>query len=92
MNSISKLKVMIDSKKVGTLTMAPGSRVCAFEYDKEWLSAGFSISPLELPLKQEVFIAKESPLWGTFGIFEGSLPDGYGRCLLNRMLTKAKHR
>lgn len=88
MNSISKLKVMIDSKKVGTLTMAPGSRVCAFEYDKQWLSTGFSISPLELPLKQKVFIAKESPFWGNFGIFEDSLPDGYGRYLLNRMLKK----
>ena len=88
MNLIDRLSVIIGGRKVGTLTMTPDKRLCAFEYDKDWLADGFSISPLELPLKQQVFIAKPMPFFGNFGIFEDSLPDGYGRYLLNRMLRK----
>lgn len=90
MNLIDKLSVIIGGRKVGTLTMTPDKRLCAFEYDKDWLADGFSISPFELPLKQGVFIAKPTPFFGDFGIFEDSLPDGYGRYLLNRMLRKQK--
>lgn len=68
--------------------MTPDNRSCAFEYDKAWLTRGFSISPLDLPLKPDLFIAKPEPFWGNFGIFEDSLPDGYGRYLLNRLLRK----
>ena len=50
--------------------------------------SGFSISPLDLPLESSLFIAKPEPFWGNFGIFEDSLPDGYGRYLLNRLLKK----
>lgn len=90
MNLIDKLSVIIGGRKVGTLTMTPDKRLCAFEYDKDWLADGFSISPFELPLKQGVFIAKPTTFFGDFGIFEDSLPDGYGRYLLNRMLRKKK--
>ena len=47
-----------------------------------------SISPLDLPIKPDLFIAKPQPFWGNFGVFEDSLPDGYGRYLLHRMLKK----
>ena len=88
MNSIDKLSVMLNGRKVGTLTKAPDARCCAFEYDKEWIATGYSISPIELPLRTGVFLAKPTPFWGNFGIFEDSLPDGYGRYLLNRILRK----
>ncbi|MCD7850220.1 MAG: HipA N-terminal domain-containing protein [Parabacteroides sp.] len=88
MKWIDKLSVLYHDKKVGILTMTPDNTRCAFQYDKEWLSAGFSISPIELPLKPDLFIAKPEPFGGNFGIFEDSLPDGYGRYLLNRLLRK----
>lgn len=68
--------------------MNPGNKRCVFEYEREWLASGFSISPLDLPLKSDLFIAHSEPFWGNFGIFEDSLPDGYGRYLLNRILKK----
>lgn len=43
MNSISKLTVNYHNRKVGTLSMTPDNRLCAFQYDKEWLANGFSI-------------------------------------------------
>lgn len=88
MNSISKLYVKYHGKPVGELTMTPDGKRCVFCYDKEWLATGFSISPLDLPLKSDLFIAPERLFWGNFGIFEDSLPDGYGRYLLNRMLRQ----
>ena len=73
---------------MGTLSLTPDNRLCAFEYNKNWLADGFSISPLELPLKPGLFIAKPQPFYGNFGIFEDSLPDGYGRYLLHKALLK----
>jgi len=88
MNSINKLFVKYHGKLVGELTLTPDGKRCVFGYDKEWLASGFSISPLDLPLKSDLFVAPERPFWGNFGIFEDSLPDGYGRYLLNRMLRQ----
>ena len=88
MNSINKLFVKYHGKLVGELTLTPDGKRCVFRYDKEWLASEFSISPLDLPLKSNLFVAPERPFWGNFGIFEDSLPDGYGRYLLNRMLRQ----
>lgn len=88
MKLVNKIIVTYHNRTVGTLSMTPDNRLCAFQYDKDWLVKGFSISPLDLPLKPDLFIAKLEPFWGNFGIFEDSLPDGYGRYLLNRMLKK----
>ena len=81
---IERLIVKYHEQIVGTLSLTPDNKQCAFEYDKAWLSNGFSISPLELPLKPGLFIAKPSPFYGNFGVFEDSLPDGYGRYLTQR--------
>lgn len=88
MKLINKLSVFYHDRKVGELTLTPDNTRCAFQYDREWLASGFSISPFELPLKPDLFIAPAEPFYGNFGIFEDSLPDGYGRYLLNRLLKK----
>lgn len=88
MKRIDKLTVKYNGINVGTLSLTPDNKLCAFEYDKIWLAKGFSISPLELPLKPGLFIAKAEPFYGNFGIFEDSLPDGYGRYLLHKTLLK----
>lgn len=80
--------VKFHDRPVGTLSLSPDGRLCVFEYDRQWLAEGFSISPLELPLRQGSFIAKGAPFNGAFGIFEDSLPDGYGRYLLKKALDK----
>lgn len=86
MMKIEKLNVKYHGETVGTISLAPDDKCLAFEYDAHWIAEGFSISPLELPLKQGVFLAKPMPLYGNFGIFEDSLPDGYGRYLLHKAL------
>lgn len=88
MKKTDRLHVKYHDRIVGILSLTPDNRLCAFEYDKEWLLDGFSISPLELPLKPGLFIAKPTPFNGNFGIFEDSLPDGYGRYLLHKALMR----
>lgn len=88
MRKTEKLNVMFRGRLVGLLSLTPDDRRNAFEYDKSWLADGFSISPLELPLKTGVFVAKPHPFYGNFGIFEDSLPDGYGRYLLHKTLLR----
>ena len=83
--NIHAVSVMYHGRKVGTLSMGNRSN-CQFEYDKDWLSNGFSISPLQLPLKAGLFSADYQPFNGNFGVFEDSLPGGYGEYLLRKVL------
>lgn len=87
-HSVNKLQVFYHDQRVGTIARTPDNMRCTFEYAPEWLVHGFSISPLQIPLRSDLFIAEPTPFYGNFGIFEDSLPDGYGRFLLNRMLRQ----
>ena len=88
MEKVEKLWVKYHDVLVGTLSLSADKKCCVFEYDQHWLSKGFSISPLELPLKPGLFVAQLNPFNGNFGVFEDSLPDGYGRYLLHKTLSK----
>ena len=88
MTKIDRLTVKYHGQVVGIISLTPDDKRLAFEYDAHWLAEGFSISPLELPLKSGLFLAKPTPLYGNFGIFEDSLPDGYGRYLLHKALRR----
>lgn len=89
MDNYKYLKVFYNDKLVGTLAKTP-DRSVAFEYDADWLNNGFSISPFSLPLQKKVFIPKYEPFEGLFGVFNDSLPDGWGRLLVDRLLLKNK--
>mgnify|MGYP000968886476 CR=1 FL=1 len=85
MNDIKIIEVFMNSAKVGRIAMTPDS-LCAFEYDPAFVASELSISPFNLPLKSEVFIAKRTPFNGGFGVFDDSLPDGWGNPILDRYL------
>jgi len=89
MEDYKYLKVFYNDKLVGTLAKTP-DRLVAFEYDNEWLATGFSISPFSLPLQKKVYLPKFEPFEGLFGVFNDSLPDGWGKLLVDRLLLKNK--
>lgn len=89
MDNYKYLKVFYNDILVGTLAKTP-DRVFAFEYDLDWLNNGFSVSPFSLPLIKKVFIPKYDPFGGLFGVFNDSLPDGWGRLLVDRLFLKNK--
>lgn len=87
MRSQKKLEVYFRDQKVGTLALYEG-RLGAFQYTDSWLQNGFPISPFSLPLEKKVFIPEYDPFEGLYGAFADSLPDGWGRLLVDRMLRR----
>lgn len=83
--AVESLHVSIGGRTVGTLAMT-GDGLAAFEYDAGWIEEGFALNPFSLPLRKQVFIADRHPLDGLFGVFSDSLPDGWGRLLVDRYL------
>ncbi len=88
MNKDKMLDVFYKNRHVGTLAEMADKKI-AFQYDREWIKTGFSISPLSLPLSNEVFVPNERArehFGGLFGVFADSLPDSWGELLLERYL------
>ena len=79
------LQVYYGEKLVGTLALTADYKA-AFQYAQEWLENGFSISPFSLPLKNQVFVPTKDYFSGLFGVFADSLPDNWGRLLLDRLI------
>lgn len=89
MDNYRYLQVFHNDILVGTLAKT-SDNLFAFEYDDNWILNGFSISPFSLPLVKKVFIPKFEPFGGLFGVFNDSLPDGWGRLLVDRLFLKEK--
>ena len=59
-----------------------------FEYAPDFLKSGIDISPFKLPLRAGVFEETSRVFDGLFGVFNDSLPDGWGCLLLDRKLRQ----
>ena len=58
-----------------------------FEYDASFLETGLNLSPFLLPMKSGAQTPQASNPWqGLFGVFNDSLPDGWGLLLMDRHL------
>ncbi|WP_144282111.1 type II toxin-antitoxin system HipA family toxin [Chryseobacterium echinoideorum] len=86
--SIKELKVGLnlgsEIQKVGRLAIRDG--IIYFEYDNAFLETNLEISPIKLPLQRGVIELPRTPFEGLAGVFNDSLPDGWGRLLFDRML------
>ncbi|MDX1923853.1 MAG: type II toxin-antitoxin system HipA family toxin [Rickettsiaceae bacterium] len=65
------------------------NRQIFFEYDAAFIKTGLDLSPFKLPLKAGVIESNDPTFEGLFGVFNDSLPDGWGRVLLDRKLMNA---
>lgn len=85
---ISLLNVEIDLgngvRQVGRLAWR--DRVVYFEYDKTFLSSGLELSPFKLRLGPDLVKGPPQIFDGLHGLFNDSLPDGWGRLLMDRKL------
>ncbi|HIX54529.1 MAG TPA: type II toxin-antitoxin system HipA family toxin [Candidatus Sphingobacterium stercoripullorum] len=73
-----------DVKPVGRLAIR--NSVIYFEYDEVFLRGDLEISPIKLPLQSGVIELPKRPFEGLSGVFNDSLPDGWGRLLFDRLL------
>lgn len=83
------LNIFLDGherRKVGRL--ATQNRRILFEYDQDILASGLQLSPFQLPARPGVALTDPTPFDGLFGVFNDSLPDGWGRLLLDRAVER----
>ena len=84
--SINELKVGINFNEetipVGRLAIRD-NRIY-FEYEQSFISQGLEISPIKLPLTTGLQVFDYRPFEGLPGVFNDSLPDGWGRLLFDR--------
>ena len=89
MIGVEKLRVSIflgnRETEIGELVLAR-NRVY-FKYSNSFLEKGIEISPFKMKLTSDVISADRLPFDGLFGVFNDSLPDGWGRLLLDRYLS-----
>ena len=85
-----KLKVFYNAygQRLFMGILAAEDRRIFFEYAPEFIAEGIEVSPFKLPLKSGVFEGDYSLFGGLFGLFNDSLPDGWGCLLLDRKLQK----
>lgn len=68
--------------KVGRLALE--RRKILFEYDAAFLGSKLELSPYHLRLTPDVIVGEPAVFEGLMGVFEDSLPDGWGRLLIDR--------
>ena len=87
-SQIKEIKVGLDigSSKydVGRLAIRDG--IIYFEYSAAFIKSGIEISPYRLPLKSGLQKFGIDIFEGLYGVFNDSLPDGWGRLLFDRAM------
>lgn len=86
-NEILHVALDFGSEEIKVGRMAQRRQEVFFEFDEDFLNAGMDPSPLQLPLAAGLRAAKARPFEGLFGVFGDSLPDGWGKLLLDRALA-----
>lgn len=66
--------------------LAIRDHIIYFEFNEEFIQKGLEISPFRLPLQNGVLELPKRPFEGLAGVFNDSLPDGWGRLLFDRMV------
>ncbi len=76
----------LKSQKLKVGRIALKNRQIYFEYESDFLKTGVELSPYKLPLSSGVKVCDDRVFDGLFGVFADSLPDGWGKLLIDRHL------
>ncbi len=89
MINIEKIQVFLDFGKqrheVGEMVRSKNK--IYFKFYSEFIRKDLEISPFKMPLSNGILSANYEPFENLFGVFNDSLPDGWGRLLLDRKLS-----
>lgn len=85
-----KLQVRLDwgDEQVTVGTLAERDWRIYFEYDPGFIDSPLPISPFKLPVNPGVSEHTEREFSRVFGVFNDSLPDGWGLLLMDRVFRK----
>lgn len=89
---INTAEVWLWGSRIGYLYQPEGSRLVQFEYDREFLNSGIEISPIMLPLSENIYafddLAGVPAFKGMAGVFADSLPDRFGNKMIDAWLAE----
>lgn len=91
--SVEKLNISLELEnlriQVGELVQL--NKNYFFKFNADFLTCNLDISPFKMKRSNTLLQADNQPFDGIFGVFNDSLPDGWGRLLLDRtLLSKGK--
>ncbi len=86
--TVTALNVALDfgDKPISLGRLAIRDNIVFFEYDAEFIERTLDVSPFKLPLSGGLQSFEPGLFEGLPGVFNDSLPDGWGRLLLDRAL------
>ena len=85
--SVDEIKVALDfgTKQIAVGRLAINNRKIYFEYALDFIDRHIEISPFKLPLQPGLQTFEHRLFEGLPGVFNDSLPDGWGRFLFDRL-------
>ncbi len=88
MKNVMKLivSILLKGKEMEVGELVSDGRKTYFKYHPDFIETGLQISPFKLPLSPEILTPDTMIFDGLFGVFNDSMPDGWGRLLLDRAL------
>ncbi len=87
MEKIKKIKSFLNLEtKIEIGDMIENEGKIYFKYHPDFVAKGMEISPFKMKLSNEILVPKEQHFDGLFGVFSDSIPDGWGKLLLDRKL------
>lgn len=81
-----QLELTEGARRVGTL--AEHERRIYFEFDPGFIANPLPLSPFKLPARPGLFEHRDRDFAPVFGVFNDSLPDGWGLLLMDREFRK----
>lgn len=89
--SQEKIKVSLDfgTSIVEVGVLVEQNQEIYFRFDPSFLESNLDISPFKLKKTTEILLSPKTPFDGLFGVFNDSIPDGWGRLLLDRKLIES---
>ena len=89
--SQEKIKVSLDfgTSIVEVGVLVEQNQEIYFRFDPSFLESNLDISPFKLKKTTEILLSPRTPFDGLFGVFNDSIPDGWGRLLLDRKLIES---
>ena len=83
-------QVLLWGRTIGAVSMDKGRDYAAFQYDPAFARSGIEISPLTMPLSEQVYEFPALPrntFYGLPGLLADSLPDKFGNALIDAWLA-----
>lgn len=83
-------EVVLWGRRIGAVALEDGQTHAAFQYDPQFVGSGIELSPLVMPLSNDVYVFPALPyqtFHGLPGLLADSLPDRFGNALIETWLA-----